>query len=62
VYIPSVKAAIRALTLAEARTMAEDVLKLPTATDVEEYAAKKILPRLKQAVPLLVEGSGTWTI
>jgi phosphotransferase system enzyme I (PtsI) len=62
VYIPSVKAAIRALTLVEARAMAEDVLRLPTASDVEEYASKKILPRLKQAVPLLVEGSGTWTI
>ncbi|HKY34018.1 MAG TPA: phosphoenolpyruvate--protein phosphotransferase [Candidatus Polarisedimenticolia bacterium] len=62
VYIPSVKAAIRALSLVEAEAMAREVLKLPTATDVEQYAALTILPRLKQAVPLLVEGSGTWTM
>jgi phosphotransferase system enzyme I (PtsI) len=62
VYIPSVKAAIRALTAVEAKGMADDVLKLPTATDVEQYAARRILPRLKQAVPQLVEGSGTWTM
>jgi phosphotransferase system enzyme I (PtsI) len=62
IYIPSVKAAIRALTAVEAREMVAEIFKLSTSTDVEEYAAKRILPRLKQAVPTLVEGSGTWAM
>ena len=62
VYIPSVKAAIRALTAVEAREMVEEILRLATASDVEEYAARRILPRLRQAVPQLVEGTGTWAI
>ena len=62
IYIPSVKAAIRALSVVEAREMVEEVLRLPTASDVEDYARRKILGRLMQAVPSLVEGSGTWTM
>ncbi len=62
IYIPSVKAAIRALTAVEAREMVAEIFKLSTSTEVEEYAAKRILPRLKQAVPMLVEGSGTWAM
>ncbi len=62
VYIPSVKAAIRALTAVEAREMVEEILRLATASEVEQYADRRILPRLRQAVPQLVEGSGTWAI
>jgi len=62
IYIPSVKAAIRALSVVEAREMVEEVLRLPTASDVEDYARRKILGRLMQAIPSLVEGSGTWTM
>ncbi len=62
IYIPSVKAAIRALSVVEAREMVEEVLRLPTASDVEDYARRKILGRLMQAVPSLVEGSGTWSM
>ena len=62
IYIPSVKAAIRALSVVEAREMVEEVLRLPTASDVEDYARRKILGRLMQAVPTLVEGSGTWSM
>ena len=62
IYIPSVKAAIRALTAVEAREMVAEIFKLSTSTEVEEYAAQRILPRLKQAVPTLVEGSGTWAM
>ena len=59
-YIPSVKAAIRALSVIEAREMVDEILKLRTADEVEDYAYRRILPRLRQAVPSLVEGSGTW--
>ncbi len=62
VYIPSVKAAIRALTAVEAREMVGEILKLPTAADIEEYAARRILPRLKEALPMLVEGTGSWAV
>ncbi|HZI93494.1 MAG TPA: phosphoenolpyruvate--protein phosphotransferase [Patescibacteria group bacterium] len=62
VYIPSVKAALRALTVVEAREMVADILKLATSTEVEEYANNRILPRLRQAVPMLVESSGTWSM
>jgi len=62
VYIPSVKAAIRALTVVEAREMVADILKLATASEVEEYASSRILPRLLEAVPMLVESSGTWAM
>ena len=62
VYIPSVKAAIRALTVVEAREMVEEILKLPTATDVEQFALQRILPRLRQAVPSVIESTGTWAI
>ena len=62
IYIPSVKAAIRALTVVEAREMVDEILKLRTAAEVEEYADTCILPRLKQAVPSLVDGRGTWAM
>ncbi|HEY3174420.1 MAG TPA: phosphoenolpyruvate--protein phosphotransferase [Candidatus Polarisedimenticolia bacterium] len=61
-YIPQVKAAIRALTVVEAREMVDEVLKLRTASEVEDYANQRILPRLKQAVPSLLEGSGGWAM
>ena len=59
VYVPSVKAAIRSLTAVEAREMVEEILKLSTAIDVEAYAKRKILPRVRLAVPSLVEGNGS---
>jgi phosphotransferase system enzyme I (PtsI) len=62
VYIPAVKAVIRALTAVETREMVEEILELPTAKDIEDYASRKILPRLKEALPTLVEESGTWAV
>jgi len=58
VYIPSVKAAIRALTAKEARAMVKEILGLATASEIEEFARREILPRLKEAVPSLVEDRG----
>ena len=49
-------------TLYRRKMTLEEVLRLPTASEVEEYARGKILHRLLQAVPTLVEGSGTWTM
>ncbi len=60
VYAPSVKAAVRALTVVESREMVEDVMKLPTAAEVERYVSRRILPRLKEAIPALAEENGTW--
>ncbi len=62
VYIPAVKSVIRALTAVETREMVEEILQLPTASDIEDYASRRILPRLKEALPTLVEESGTWAV
>ena len=62
VYVPSVKAAIRALHVVEAREMVDEILKLATASEVERYASARILPRLRAAIPGLVEPGGTWAM
>ncbi|MFQ5701144.1 MAG: phosphoenolpyruvate--protein phosphotransferase, partial [Acidobacteriota bacterium] len=61
-YVPLAKAAIRALTMAEARRMVDEIMTLPTATLTEQFAKEKILGRLKETIPELVEDSGLWAL
>jgi phosphotransferase system enzyme I (PtsI) len=50
VSIPIVKAAVRSLTLSEAREMAAEIMSFPTASEVEAFAASLIEPKMRAAV------------
>jgi phosphotransferase system enzyme I (PtsI) len=50
VSVPIVKAAVRSLALGESKAMVSEILTLPTAGDVEAYAASLIEPKLRAAV------------
>jgi phosphotransferase system enzyme I (PtsI) len=50
ISIPVVKAAIRSLTLDEAKQMVSEIMSLPTASEVEAYARTWIEPKLRAAV------------
>ncbi len=50
ISVPLVKAAVRSLRLADTALMVSDILKLATASEVEEYVASRIEPRLRTAV------------
>jgi phosphotransferase system enzyme I (PtsI) len=50
VSIPIVKAAVRSLKLSEAREMVAEIMTLPTAGEVEAFAAALIEPRMREAV------------
>ncbi|MBI3451016.1 MAG: phosphoenolpyruvate--protein phosphotransferase [Acidobacteria bacterium] len=50
VSIPIVKAAVRSLSLKDARAMVGEIMTLATARDVEAYASSLIEPKLRAAV------------
>jgi phosphotransferase system enzyme I (PtsI) len=48
--IPIVKAAVRSLTVGDARATVDEIMRLPTASEVEAYAMSAIEPKLRAAV------------